>query len=179
MACLACYDYLATRPSGMPQYQEGLKAAVVARETPQHTLNCDWRGGCPAKGGRCPISHREQVMLTDSPTVWRGSSGPDGLQPRSVTPNPEGSAVGLHPSAEMQQGHGWAGYRVSLQGILLLPTPCPGWIMLGPRTTAKHQSLNRSCSKLGTDPFIITPDVRSGYQHSSLQIPHSYFLIYF
>lgn len=54
-----------------------------------------------------------------------------------------------------------------------------GWIMLGPRTTAKHQSLNRSCSKLGTDPFIITPDVRSGYQHSSLQIPHSYFLIYF
>lgn len=58
MACLACYDYLATRPSGMPQYQEGLKAAVAARETPQHTLNCDWgRGRCPAKGGRCPTSH--------------------------------------------------------------------------------------------------------------------------
>lgn len=51
--------------------------------------------------------------------------------------------------------------------------------MLGPHARAKHQSLNQSRSKLGTDPFIITPDVRSGYQHSSLQTPHSYFLIYF
>lgn len=33
MACLACYDYLATRTS-MLQYQEGLKAAVAAWETP-------------------------------------------------------------------------------------------------------------------------------------------------
>lgn len=60
----------------------------------------------------------------------------------------------------------WAGFAGSL-GVL---GPCAG---------AKHQSLNRSCSKLGTDPFIITPDARSGYQLSSLQTPHSYFLIYF
>lgn len=37
----ACYDYLATRPSGMPRYQERLKAAAVGREALQHTLNCD------------------------------------------------------------------------------------------------------------------------------------------
>lgn len=61
MACLACYDYLATRPSGLPQYQEGLKAAAAARETPQHSLNCEMgergRAVCPPKGGRCLASH--------------------------------------------------------------------------------------------------------------------------
>lgn len=37
----ACYDYLATRPSGIPPYQECLKAAAMAQEAPQHTLVCD------------------------------------------------------------------------------------------------------------------------------------------
>lgn len=55
MACLACYDYLATRPSGMPPYQKGLKAVEAAREALQHTLNCNWRG-VPSKGGRCLTS---------------------------------------------------------------------------------------------------------------------------
>lgn len=46
--------------------------------------------------------------------------------------NPEGSAMGLHPSVEMQQGQWWAGYRIYLQGILPLPTPCPDSLPKGP-----------------------------------------------
>lgn len=44
--------------------------------------------------------------------------------------------MGLDPSAEMQQGQWWAGYKIYLQGTPHLHTPYPDSLLKEPKGTA-------------------------------------------